>query len=90
MRRCRLDVDNAGSHETKRIRDQFDKRPRWHIYFTSTAASLINQVAQEFVAISAMALNATISGSILAQPDACTVMAVALSGDSIRAWPSPR
>jgi len=33
---------------------------------------------QGFVAISAMALNAAISGSILAEPDACFVMMMAL------------
>lgn len=40
---------------------------------------------QGFVAISAIALNVATSGSILAQPDACSVMAMALCRGSIRA-----
>ena len=43
-----LIIDNAGSHKTKRIRDWFAKRPRWHIHFTPTSASWINQVERFF------------------------------------------
>ena len=41
---------------------------------------------QEFVDINAMALNAAISGSILAEPDACFVMMMALPFGSTRAF----
>ena len=43
-----LVIDNAGSHKTKLIRDWFAKRPRWHIHFTPTSASWINQVERFF------------------------------------------
>jgi len=43
-----LVIDNAGTHKTKRIRDWFAKRPRWHIHFTPTSASWINQVERFF------------------------------------------
>ena len=41
-------IDNAGAHKTKLIRDWFAKRPRWHIHFTPTSASWINQVERFF------------------------------------------
>jgi transposase len=41
-------IDNAGTHKTKRIRDWFAKRPRWHVHFTPTSASWINQVERFF------------------------------------------
>ena len=43
-----LVIDNAGTHKTKRIRHWFAKRPRWHIHFTPTSASWINQVERFF------------------------------------------
>jgi transposase len=48
----RLDIhvvmDNASSHKTKLIRDWFAKRPRWHVHYTPTSASWINQVERFF------------------------------------------
>ena len=41
-------MDNASSHKTKLIRDWFAKRPRWHMHFTPTSASWINQVERFF------------------------------------------
>ena len=41
-------MDNASSHKTKLIRDWFAKRPRWHVHFTPTSASWINQVERFF------------------------------------------
>ena len=41
-------MDNAGTHKTKLIRDWFAKRPRWHVHFTPTSASWINQVERFF------------------------------------------
>jgi transposase len=43
-----LIMDNAGSHKTKPIRDWFAKRPRWHVHFTPTSSSWINQVERFF------------------------------------------
>ena len=36
-------MDNASSHRTKLIRDWFAKRPSWHVHFTPTSSSWINQ-----------------------------------------------
>jgi hypothetical protein len=41
-------MDNASSHKTKLIRDWFAKRLRWHMHFTPTSASWINQVERFF------------------------------------------
>ena len=41
-------MDNYGTHKTKLIRDWFAKRPRWHVHFTPTSASWINQVDRFF------------------------------------------
>src|SRR4051795_11697158 len=41
-------MDNYGTHKTKLIRDWFAKRPRWHLHFTPTSASWINQVERFF------------------------------------------
>ena len=41
-------MDNASSHKTKLIRGWFAKRPRWHVHFTPTSASWINQVERFF------------------------------------------
>src|SRR6202023_2598567 len=41
-------MDNGASHKTKLIRDWFAKRRRWHMHFTPTSASWINQVERFF------------------------------------------
>jgi transposase len=41
-------MDNASSHKTKAIRDWFAKRPRWHVHFTPTSSSWINQIERFF------------------------------------------
>jgi transposase len=41
-------MDNASSHKAKLIRDWFAKRPRWHVHFTPTSSSWINQVERFF------------------------------------------
>ena len=41
-------MDNASSHKTKLIRDWFAKRPRWHVHYTPTSASWINQIERFF------------------------------------------
>ena len=53
---AKLDVhivmDNASSHKTKMIRNWFAKRPRWHVHFTPTSSSWINQVERFFALLS--------------------------------------
>jgi len=41
-------MDNYGTHKTKLIRNWFAKRPRWHVHFTPTSASWLNQVERFF------------------------------------------
>ena len=44
-------MDNASSHKTKTIKRWFAKRPRWHMHFTPTSSSWINQVERFFALI---------------------------------------
>jgi len=41
-------MDNVSSHKTTAIRTWFAKRPRWHVHYTPTSASWINQVERFF------------------------------------------
>jgi transposase len=45
-------MDNASSHKTKLIRAWFAKRCRWHVHFTPTSSSWINQVERFFALLS--------------------------------------
>ena len=41
-------MDNYSTHKTKAVRDWFARRPRWHVHFTPTSASWLNQVERFF------------------------------------------
>jgi len=41
-------IDNVSSHKTPAIRNWLVRRPRWHVHFTPTSASWINQVERFF------------------------------------------
>ena len=43
-----LVMDNYATHKTPAIRDWFARHPRWHIHFTPTSASWLNQVERFF------------------------------------------
>jgi transposase len=43
-----LVMDNYATHKTKLIRDWLVKRPHWHVHFTPTSASWVNQVERFF------------------------------------------
>jgi transposase len=45
-------MDNASSHKTKLIRRWFAKRSRWHVHFTPTSSSWINQIERFFALLS--------------------------------------
>jgi transposase len=45
-------MDNASSHKTKLIRAWFAKRRRWHVHFTPTSSSWINQIERFFALLS--------------------------------------
>lgn len=44
-------MDNYATHKTKLNRDWFAKRPLWHVHFTPTSASWLNQVERFFAKI---------------------------------------
>jgi transposase len=44
-------MDNVSSHKTPAITAWFAKRPRWHVHFTPTSASWINQVERFFATL---------------------------------------
>ena len=46
-----LIMDNYGTHKTKQIRDWLARRPRFHVHFTPTYSSWINQVERWFAAL---------------------------------------
>jgi len=46
-----LVMDNYATHKTDIIRKWLVKRPRWHVHFTPTGASWINQVERFFATI---------------------------------------
>ncbi len=41
-------MDNLSTHKTKATRDWFARHPRWHVHFTPTSASWLNQVERFF------------------------------------------
>lgn len=41
-------MDNYGTHKTPKVQTWFKKRPRYHLHFTPTSASWINQVERWF------------------------------------------
>lgn len=46
-----LVMDNYATHKTQLIRDWMARRPRWHVHFTPTSASWLNQVERFFALI---------------------------------------
>jgi transposase len=54
-------MDNYGTHKTNLIRNWFAKRPRWHVHFTPTSASWINQVERFFPLLAERALERGVS-----------------------------
>lgn len=59
-----LVLDNSSTHKTKLIRDWLAKRPRWHVHFTPTSASWINQVERWFALLTERALRRGVHGSV--------------------------
>jgi len=57
-------MDNYGTHKTKLIRNWFAKRPRWHVHFTPTSASWINQVERFFALLTDRALKRGVFRSV--------------------------
>jgi transposase len=59
-------MDNASSHKTKQIRDWFAKRPRWHMHFTPTSSSWLNQVERFFALLTEKQLKRSAHRSVRA------------------------
>ena len=57
-------MDNYGTHKTKLIRDWFLKRPRWHVHYTPTSASWLNQVERFFALLTERALRRGVFRSV--------------------------
>jgi hypothetical protein len=59
-----LVLDNSATHKTKLIRDWLAKRPRYHVHFTPTSASWINQVERRFGLLTERALRRGVHRSV--------------------------
>lgn len=46
-----LVMDNYGTHKTQTIRNWFVRHPRFHVHFTPTSASWLNQVERWFATL---------------------------------------
>ena len=74
-------MDNDGTHKTKIIRDWFAKRPHWHIHFTPTSASWINQVERFFALLTDRALRRGVFRSVTELEDAIKAYIDATNAD---------
>ncbi len=59
-----LVLDNSATHKTKAIRDWLAKRPRYHVPFTPTSASWINQVERWFGLLTERAIRRGVHRSV--------------------------
>jgi transposase len=57
-------MDNYGTHKTKLIRNWFAKRARWHVHFTPTSASWLNQVERFFALLTERAIRRGVFSSV--------------------------
>jgi transposase len=74
-------MDNYGTHKTKLIRNWFAKRPRWHVHYTPTAASWINQVERFFALLTERALKRGVFQSVAALEAAINAYIEATNAD---------
>ena len=57
-------MDNYGTHKTKLIRNWFAKRTRWHVHYTPTSASWINQFERFFARLTDRAIRRGVFRSV--------------------------
>jgi transposase len=57
-------IDNYGTHKTTLIGNWFAKRPRWHVHYTPTSASWINQVERFFALLTDRAIRRGVFRSV--------------------------
>jgi transposase len=77
-------MDNYGTHKTTLIRNWFTKRPRWHVHYTPTSASWINQVERFFALLTDRAIRRGVFRSV-----ADLETAIAAHIDATNADPKP-
>ena len=58
-------VDNYGTHKTQRVRHWFARHPRFHVHFTPTYSSWLNQVERWFALLEQKALKRGVHRSTL-------------------------
>ena len=74
-------MDNYATHKTSAIRSFFLKRPRWHIHFTPTAASWLNQVERFFANLTEKQIRRGVHRSTAALEAAITAYIDAVNTD---------
>ena len=74
-------MDNYGTHKTKLIRNWFAKRPRWHVHYTPTSASWINQVERFFALLTDRAVRRGVFRSVADLEAAITAYINATNAD---------
>lgn len=57
-------MDNYATHKTEKVKRWFAKRPRYHVHFTPTEASWLNQVERFFAEITAKRIRRGVFRSI--------------------------
>ena len=67
-----LVVDNYATHKAPMVREWLLKRPRWHVHFTPTSASWINQVERFFALLTDKQIRRGVHRSVAALKDAIT------------------
>ena len=67
-----LVVDNYATHKAPMVREWLLKRPRWHVHFTPTSASWINQVERFFALLTDKQIRRGVHRSVTALKDAIT------------------
>jgi transposase len=63
-------MDNYGTHKTTKVRRWFARRPRFHVHFTPTYSSWLNQVERWFADLSERAIKRAAHTSVRQLEDA--------------------
>jgi transposase len=61
-----LILDNYGTHKTPRVKRWFERHPEYHLHFTPTSASWLNQVERFFAALTEQRLRRGVFRSVAA------------------------
>ncbi len=79
-----LVMDNYATHKTAAVRNWFARHPRWHVHFTPTGASWLNQVERFFALLTEKQLRRGVHRSTKDLKDA-----ISRYIDTVNADPSP-